>query len=86
MHGCSSHCILLEHERNYGLGMDVEVTRILLEHERNCGLDMDHLYTLETLDGYGCGNCMLSTGFLPIYLKAPLAGARGCEALFSSQC
>ena len=25
-HGCSGHCMLLEHERNYGLGMDALVT------------------------------------------------------------
>ena len=25
-HGCSSHCMLLEHERNSGLGMDALVT------------------------------------------------------------
>ena len=29
-HGCSSHGILLEHERNYGLGMDALVT-VLVE-------------------------------------------------------
>ena len=39
--GITCHRILLEYERNYGLGMDALVTRILLEHERNYGLGMD---------------------------------------------
>ena len=33
--------MLLEHERNYGLGMDAAGPRMLLEHERNYGLGMD---------------------------------------------
>ena len=41
-HGCSGHRVLLEHERNYGLGMDAG-QRVLLEHERNYGLGMDAL-------------------------------------------
>ena len=35
--------MLLEHERNYGLGMDAAGPRMLLEHERNYGLGMDAL-------------------------------------------
>ena len=41
-HGCSNHRILLDDERNYGLGMDALGShRILLEYERNHGLGMD---------------------------------------------
>ena len=35
--------VLLEHERNYGLGMDAAGARMLLEHERKFGLGMDFL-------------------------------------------
>ena len=42
-HGCSGDRMLLEHERNYGLGMDAAGPRMLLEHERNYGLGMDAL-------------------------------------------
>ena len=40
--------MLLEHERNYGLGMAALITvhRTLLEHERNYGLGMDALVTV----------------------------------------
>ena len=38
-HGCFGHCMLLEHERNYGM---------LLEHERNYGLGMDALVTVSS--------------------------------------
>ena len=44
MHGCSGHCMLLEHDRTYDLGMDALVT--LLEHERNYYLGMDALLTV----------------------------------------
>ena len=39
--GCSRDRMLLEHERNYGLGM----ARMLLEHERDYGSGMDALVT-----------------------------------------
>ena len=56
-HGCSSHRMLLEHERYYGLGMDARTLlslcmealyshRMLLEHERYYGLGMDALVTV----------------------------------------
>ena len=42
--------MLLEHERNYGLGMDALVTvcswNMSREHERNYGLGMDALVTV----------------------------------------
>ena len=38
--------MLLEHERNYDLGMDALVTPMLLEHERNYDLGMDALVTV----------------------------------------
>ena len=41
-HGCSGHRVLLEHERNDGLGMDALVA-VCLEHEQNAGLGMDAL-------------------------------------------
>ena len=44
-HGCSGHRMLLEHERNYDLGMDAG-HRMLLEHERNYDLGMDALVTV----------------------------------------
>ena len=43
MHGCSGDRMFLEHERNYGLGMDAAGPRMLLEHEQNYGLCMDAL-------------------------------------------
>ena len=33
-HGCSSHRVLLEHGRYFGLGMDALVNRMQLEHGR----------------------------------------------------
>ena len=53
--------MLLEHERNFDLGMDALVTVrswMLLEHERNCGLGMDaagRLMLLEHEWKYGLG-------------------------------
>ena len=41
-HGCSGLRMLLEHERNDGLGMDALVA-VCLEHEQNAGLGMDAL-------------------------------------------
>ena len=38
--------MLLEHERNYDLGMDALGTRMLLEHDRNYDLGMDALGTI----------------------------------------
>ena len=35
--GCSGDHMLLEHERNYGLGKNAAGPRMLLEHERNYG-------------------------------------------------
>ena len=40
-HGCSGDRMLLEHERNYCLGMDAAGPRMLLEHARNYGLSMN---------------------------------------------
>ena len=41
-HGCSGHRILLEYERNYGLGMDAPVTVFLWKlTELSFGLDVD---------------------------------------------
>ena len=58
-HGCTGYCVLLDHERYSGLGMDELVTlgprpllcsghgcigcRMLLDHERYYGLSMDAL-------------------------------------------
>ena len=50
--------MLLEHERNYGLGMGALVHRMLLEHERNYGMGMDalgHRMLLEHERNYGLG-------------------------------
>ena len=63
-HGCSGHRMLLEHERNYGLGMDALGHRMLLEHERNYGLGMDalgHRMLLEHERNYGLGMDALVT-------------------------
>ena len=45
-HGCSGELMLLEHERNYGLGMDALVISHSLRHERNYGLGMDALVSV----------------------------------------
>ena len=45
-HGCSGHCMLLEHEQNRGLGMNALVTVCFLAHERNRGLGMNALVTI----------------------------------------
>ena len=45
-HGSSGEHMLLEHERNCGLGMDALVSVCSLEHERKCGLGMDALVSL----------------------------------------
>ena len=44
--GCSGDSMLLDHKRNYGLGMDAAGPGMLLEHERNYGLGMDALVTV----------------------------------------
>ena len=44
-HGCSGHRMLLEHERDYGLGMNALVS-VLLEHEWDSGLGMDALVSV----------------------------------------
>ena len=51
-HGCCGDRMLLEHERNYGLGMDALV-RMHLEHERNYGLGMDSLVSVCTWNTNG---------------------------------
>ena len=38
--------MLLEHERNYGLGMDAAGPRMLLEQAQNYGLGLDALVTV----------------------------------------
>ena len=43
-HGCSGHCMLLEHKRNYGHGCSGH--RMLLEHKENHGLGVDDLVTV----------------------------------------
>ena len=45
-HGFFGERMHLEHERNYGWGMECSRDRLLLEHERNYGLGMDALVTV----------------------------------------
>ena len=45
-HGCSGHGMLLEHERNCGLGIGCSGDRLLLEHERYYALGMDSLVSV----------------------------------------
>ena len=43
--GCSGDRMLLEHRRNYGLGMDAAGPRMLLEHKQKYGFGVHALVT-----------------------------------------
>ena len=45
-HGCCGERMLLEHERNYGLGMDALVTVCSWNMNGTIGLGMDALFTV----------------------------------------
>ena len=53
--------MLLEHERNFGSGMDAAGPRMLLEHERNfvSGIDAGDRMLLEHERNYGLGISIL---------------------------
>ena len=51
--------MLLEHERNYGSGMDGLGHRMLLEHERDYGFSMDALVALVSVCSWNTNGIMV---------------------------
>ena len=95
-HGCCGDCMLLEHERNYGLGMDAQVT--VCSWNTNGMMVwawmLRSLYALGTRTefcfGHGCsGQCMLLVRMLALKrtcLQSPKAAHSCFQASTGSRC